>query len=232
MKTSFWTKLLDLIAPRTCANCGHRLSANEQVLCPVCYMHLPLTDYHLSPTDNPLARLFWGQFTVERAAALFFYEAQSEATTMIYDMKYHGQRDIAEGLGWIAARLFAKSDFFHDIDAIVPLPLTRKRQWQRGYNQSMEIARGISRVTGLPIYNHVVRRTAFKGSQTAKNAWQRRQNVEDVFRLTHADKISGKHLLLVDDIVTTGATMTACAKALCQADKVSISIFSLGYAKA
>lgn len=227
MKTSFWTKLLDLIAPRTCANCGHRLSANEQVLCPVCYMHLPLTDYHLSPTDNPLVRLFWGQFTVERAAALFFYEAQSEATTMIYDMKYHGQRDIAEGLGWIAARLFAQSDFFHDIDAIVPLPLTRKRQWQRGYNQSMEIARGVRDVTGLPIYNKVVKRTHFAGSQTQKNPWERLDNVEQSFQLVDGKLIEGLHLLIIDDVVTTGATIIACGEKLATAcDK--ISVMSLG----
>lgn len=222
---------MDVIAPRTCANCGRRLSANEAVLCPVCHLHLPLTDYQLNALDNPMARLFWGQFPIERAAALFFYEPQSESTHMIYDMKYHGRRTTAEQLGWMTARLFAQSDFFEGIDAIIPLPLTRKRQWQRGYNQSMEIARGIRRMTGLPIYNKVVRRTTFTGSQTKMNPWQRRQNVEEAFLLKDAGKISGKHLLLVDDVVTTGSTITACAKVLCQADDVRISVLSLGLTK-
>ena len=109
--------------------------------------------------------------------------------------------------------------------------MAKKRQHQRGYNQSEEIAQGISEITGLPIYNKVVRRNSFKGSQTNKGRWDRQENVEHVFELLDAQAVSNKHLLLIDDVVTTGATCIACAKALCQSGNVRISILSLGFAK-
>ncbi len=231
MRTSFWTRLLDVVSPRTCAVCGGRLTANERVLCAACHLHLPLTGFEHSSLDNPMARLFWGHFPVEHAAALFFYEPQSPTSQMIYDMKYHSMPEIAEALGSIAARQFAEAGFFNGIDAVVPMPITRRRQWQRGYNQSMEIARGVSEVTTLPIYNNVVKRTRFKESQTTKHARQRLLNVEDAFSLTAPDRIVGKHILLVDDIVTTGATIIACGRELAKAPGVRISILTLGLTK-
>lgn len=231
MRTSIWTKLLDLISPRICAICGERLSVNEQVICATCHMHLPMTHYEQSPLDNPLCRLFWGQFPIERAAALFFYVPQSPSSKMIYDMKYRSMPEIGEGLGKITARQFAEAGFFEGIDALVPMPITRRRQWQRGYNQSMEIARGMKAVTGLPIYNKVVRRIHFHESQTAQHAWERLRNVDDAFRLSAPDRIAGKHILLIDDIITTGATVIACGKELAKAPDVRISILSLGLTK-
>ena len=232
MRTSFLTKLLDVISPRTCAICGERLSVNEQVLCATCHMHLPLTLYEQQALDNPMARLFWGHFPVERASALFFYEPQSPTSKMIYDMKYRSMPEIGEALGSIAARQFATAGFFEGIDALVPMPITRRRQWQRGYNQSMEIARGVKVVTGIPIFNKVVRRVTFHESQTAQHSWERLRNVDDAFRLIHPNHIAGKHILLIDDIVTTGATVTACGRELAKAPDVRISILSLGLTKA
>ena len=231
MRTSFWTKLLDVVSPRCCVICGSRLSANEQVLCASCHLHLPLTHYERSPLDNPMARRFWGQFPVERAAALFFYEPQSGVSHLIYDMKYNGMSEIAEAMGQIVARQFLASGFFDGIDALVPMPITRLRQWHRGYNQSMEIARGVQSVTGLPIISKAVSRTHFRQSQTTQHAWERLRNVDDAFLLKDADSIAGRHLLLIDDIVTTGATITACGQQLAKAPHVRISILSLGITK-
>jgi len=134
-------------------------------------------------------------------------------------------------MGRMMAREIAAAGFFDGVDAIVPVPLARKRLRQRGYNQSMEIARGVSEITGLPIWNQVVIRTIFTGSQTQKDRWERNENVEKVFELADEAKVSGKHLLLVDDVVTTGATIVACARKLCEAGGVKVSILSLGYAK-
>lgn len=231
MRTSFWTKLLDVISPRPCAICGERLSANELVLCGVCHMHLPLTHYEQKSLDNPMARLFWGHFPVERVAALFFYEQQAPVSKLIYDMKYHNMPDVAQNMGIITARQFAASGFFDGIDALVPMPITWRRKWKRGYNQSHEIARGISEVTRLPIFKDVVKRIHFKQSQTRQHAWERRLNVDDAFRLVRPEKIGGLHLLLVDDIVTTGATVIACARELAKAPNVRISVLSLGLTK-
>ena len=231
MRTSFWTRLFDTISPRTCAICGRRLSVNEQVLCGPCHLHLPLTGYELSPLDNPMARLFWGQFPVERAAAMFFYKPQAGISQLIYDMKYRSMPELAEAMGRIAARQFAAAAFFDGIDALVPMPITRRRQWQRGYNQSMEIARGVSSHTRLPIYRNVVRRTHFSQSQTTLHARERLHNAANAFRLDDARRIAGKHILLIDDIVTTGATVIACGRELAKAPDVRISILSLGLTK-
>ena len=231
MRTSFWTKLLDVISPRPCAICGERLSTNELVLCGVCHMHLPLTHFEQKPLDNPMARLFWGRFPVERAAALFFYEPQAPVSRIIYDMKYHNMPEVARNMGILTARRFAASGFFDGIDALVPMPITWRRKWKRGYNQSYEIARGISEVTRLPIYKDVVKRVRFKQSQTRQHAWERLHNVDGAFRLVRPEKIGGLHLLLIDDIVTTGATATACACELAKAPGVRISILSLGLTK-
>lgn len=231
MKGSFWTRMLDLVSPRLCAICRQRLSATESVVCATCHLHLPLTHFERMPQDNEMARRFWGIVPIERAAALFFYEPQSELSTLVYDLKYHQQPEIGEQMGRLTARQFDAAGFFQGIDAIVPVPLSRMRQWRRGYNQSMEIAHGISLQTGIPICKRAVRRTSFKESQTHLSLWQRHANINQVFQLGNERLIKGKHLLIVDDIVTTGATVAAVAEELLKADGVTISVLSLGYTK-
>lgn len=230
-KISFWHRLFDLIAPRLCVVCRRRLSPTEKVLCAVCNLHLPRTGFQSSPTDNPMARLFWGIIPVERVAALFFYEAGSRTSNILYDLKYHDRPEIGREMGRLMAREFMEAGFFEGIDLIVPLPLARKRQRQRGYNQSMELARGISQMTGLPICNEVVRRTHFEKSQTQMRHWERQENVANVFKVRDLSAVSGRHVLLVDDVVTTGATMVACAREILKAEGVSVSLLSLGFTK-
>ena len=231
MKTSFWTKLLDLIAPRLCVGCGRRLSAEESVLCPACQLHLTPTDFVLSPLDNRMARLFWGHVPLERAAAYFYYEPKTLAGHIVHAMKYHGRSDVAESLGAMMARDFARHDFFSDIDLLVPVPLTRRRQWQRGYNQSHHIALGIHSVTGIPVESRALRRVRFSESQTHLDIDSRRKNVEGVFRLLDAAAVRGRHVLLVDDVVTSGSTTISCARELLRAEGVRVSVLSLGFTR-
>lgn len=178
-----------------------------------------------------MARLFWGQLPIERATSLFYYEPQSEAGRLIRELKYNNHPEIGYELGAMFANMLMPTGFFEGIDAVVPVPLANRRQRQRGYNQSMELARGISEATRLPVYDKVACRTVFTQSQTRLDYRQRRENVENVFELTDAASATGKHLLLVDDIVTTGATCIACGKVLARAGGVRLSILSLGYAK-
>ena len=228
---SFWSSLLDLISPRTCVVCGQRLSASEETICSKCNLHLPRTGFQQDPYENIMAKMFWGQIPIERATALFYYEPHAETANILYEMKYKNHPEIGEVMGRLMARELQMSNFFEGIDGIIPVPLAKKRQRQRGYNQSHELAKGISEITGLPIYNKVVRRTVFEGSQTSLGRWERNENVEQVFELKDALTIQGKHLLIVDDVVTTGATVIACAKELCKAEGVRISVLSLGLAK-
>lgn len=229
--TSFWTKLLDLFAPRLCVACQRRLSAGERVVCADCLHHLPLTLFSRNAYDNPMARLFWGLFPVERATAWFFYEAGTETANMVHAMKYYGREDVAEELGRMAATDWQADDFFDGIDCIVPVPLSKDRQRQRGYNQSALIAKGMALTTGLPVREEVLKRHSFHESQTHLTALERRENVDQAFSLDRAEGLEGKHLLLVDDVLTTGSTLIACAQQLVQIPQVRISVASLGMTK-
>ena len=228
---SFWGRLLDLISPRVCVVCGGRLTVTEETLCSKCYLHLPRTDFGSDLYENVMAKLFWGQIQIEKASALFYYEPHAETANILYELKYKNHPEIGEVMGRMMARELQKSGLFDDIDAIVPVPLARKREHERGYNQSLMLAKGVSEVTGLPIYNKVVRRTKFVGSQTHRGRWERNENVADVFELMDGESICGKHLLLIDDVVTTGATIIACAQEMQKASDVKISVLALGFAK-
>ena len=227
---SFWSRLLDLISPRLCVVCGNRLAVTEEVVCSKCYLHLPRTDFDNDLYENVMAKLFWGQIKLEKATALFYYEAHAETAKILYELKYKNHPEIGVVMGRMMAKELMKSGLFDDIDAIVPVPLAKKRERQRGYNQSLELAKGVSEVTGLPIANLVIRRTKFVGSQTQRGRWERNENVAHVFELVD-ENISGQHLLLIDDVVTTGATVIACAKEMQKASNVKISVLALGFAK-
>lgn len=231
MKISFWSRLLDLISPRLCVVCGNRLTVTEETLCSKCYLHLPRTDFDHDLYENVMAKLFWGQIAIEKATALFYYEPHAETANILYELKYKNHPEIGVVMGRMMAKELMRSGMFEGIDAIVPVPLARKRERERGYNQSLELAKGVSEVTGLPIYNKVVKRTRFMGSQTQRGRWERNENVEHVFELVDGDSISGKHLLLIDDVVTTGATIIACAQEMQKASDVKISVLALGFTK-
>ena len=221
---------MDLISPRLCVVCGNRLAVTEETLCSKCYLHLPRTDFANDLYENVMAKLFWGQIKLKKATALFYYEPHAETAQILYELKYKNHPEIGVVMGRMMAKELMKSGLFEDIDALVPVPLAKKRERERGYNQSLELAKGVSEVTGLPIANLVIRRTKFVGSQTKRGRWERNENVEHVFELVD-DNISDQHLLLIDDVVTTGATVIACAKEMQKASNVRISVLALGFAK-
>lgn len=228
-RISFLSRLLDIIGPRRCAICGSRLAVSEQGICGVCNLHLPRTDFRLSPEDNIMARLLWGRIPIKRCAALYYHEGHSEAGRVVYDIKYHDAPELARMMGRMMAEEYAS--FFDGIDLLLPVPLTKQRQRKRGYNQSVEIAKGIADVTRLPIETQALRRVTFQDSQTQKGKWERNENVEGAFELTDGSRVEGRHVLIVDDVMTTGATVTACAQQLLRAKDVTISVLTLCFAK-
>lgn len=231
MKDSFWSRLVDLIAPRACVVCGGRLGIHEFFLCGSCNLQLPRTNYADNPYENDMARLFWGQLPVERCAALFFYQGGSGPSQILYELKYKNHPEIGEFFGRMIAEEWDETGFFEGIDLIVPVPLAKERQRQRGYNQSLHIARGIGSVTRLPIVTNAVSRKQFVESQTQKDRWQRNENVEGCFRLNDGFALKGRHVLLVDDVVTTGATICSCGREMLKAGDVRFSILTIGFAK-
>ena len=228
---NWWTRFLDFISPRQCVVCGERLSPTERSLCSVCVLHLPRTTYQFTPNDNPMAQLFWHLTPVERAAALLFYEPHSEMARIVYDMKYHDRPDIGEDMGRLMANEMEFARYFDGIDVLLPVPLSRKRLRQRGYNQSEQLAIGISDITNLPIATKALRRKHFVKSQTQFSRHERQENVADIFELCDDSPLKGKHVLLVDDICTTGATLIACVDALKDVEGIRLSVLTLGYTK-
>lgn len=229
--TYWWTRIVDFIAPRSCVICGRRLSPTERSLCSVCVLHLYRTTFQFTPEDNEMAQLFWGLLPVERTAALIYYEPRSETAALIYKLKYGHRPDIGEDLGRIMAEEMKPAGFLDGIDVLLPIPLSKKRYWQRGYNQSEMLARGMSEVTGLPVITKAVRRTNFRQSQTSLTRKERQENVEGTFVLRHPELLENKHVLLIDDICTTGATLLACSEAIISVKGIRISILTLGFTK-
>lgn len=222
--------LLDLVSPRRCILCGQTLAPSEQDLCVKCYMNLPRTGYHKAQ-HSFLETDYWGKIPIQRATAYFFYEEKNRA--ILFRSKYHSKPHVGEHLAQLMSKeILAESDFFQDIDTLVPIPLHPSRQGQRGYNQSHHIARGISNVTHIPLCENAVVRIINNESQTKLGYQQRKENVEGAFSCIHPELLRGKHILIVDDVITTGATTTACAQAILQAlgepaDGSSTTTFSI-----
>jgi len=178
-----------------------------------------------------MSRLFEHLLPIERCAALMFHSGGSQASRVVYDMKYFDRPEYAVEMGRMMAEEFAPTGFFEGIDLIIPVPLTRRRIRQRGYNQSEKLAQGVSEITGIAVEKHAVKRIKFSETQTHKDRWQRTDNVEGAFSLANPARVSGKHVLIVDDVVTSGATVLACATQIVKAGNVKISVLSLSFAK-
>lgn len=219
-----------LLFPRCCVVCGRPLAAGEDFLCALCNINLPRTGYHLQQ-DNPVERLFWGKIPLDRATSFFFYRKGSDYRHVLHQLKYGGQKEIGEAMGRCMASELLPSGFFEGVDVLLPVPLHRKRQRKRGYNQSEWIARGVAAVVGLPVCTAAVERTANTDTQTHKSAFERWQNVEGIFELRQPEVLEGKHVLIIDDVLTTGATTVGCASCLLQVKGVRISVLTLAMAE-
>lgn len=224
-------KLLDLVAPRFCVVCGNRLAVGEDYVCSVCNLHLPRTGFQSHADDNQMVRMLWGLIPVERATALFYYAPGTQTTHILEALKYNDQPDIGIAMGRLMAQELKDSGFFNGIDLLIPIPLARRRQRQRGYNQCTMLARGVSEVTGIKVVESVIVREKFERSQTRLDRWERMENVEGLFGLRDPQSLQGKHVLLIDDVMTTGATICACSKPLQQVEGIRISVLTLGFAK-
>lgn len=220
---------MHLLFPHTCAGCGSDVLGSKQQLCVQCVHAMPQTHF-AAHANNPVEQSFWGRVPLRAGAALCYETKDSLLQRIIYACKYGGNKDLGVELGRLMGEALSNTNRFGKIDALVPLPLHPKKERKRGFNQSLLLCSGISEVTHLPIIKNAVRRTTPTQSQTRKNREQRWQNMKDRFELTNASFIHNKHLLLVDDVITTGATLEACGRALLEADGASLSVLTLAYA--
>ncbi len=221
----------ELFFPRLCLTCGKKMLPAEKVVCFACMSELPRTGL-LNSSGNEMEKMFWGRFHIERASALFYYLRDGKVARILAGMKYYGRKDVCFRMGEMLADELYSSGFFEGIDCLIPVPLHKKRLRKRGYNQSEWLARGISSRTDIPLRDDILCRLRDNQTQTRKRAFERWNNVEDLFGLTsQAAAMGGKHVLIVDDVLTTGATIEACAEALSQIEGIRISVIALAWTK-
>lgn len=221
--------LLNLFFPRLCLLCQTPLVEGEAYVCLHCLNRLPYTHF-TDMTANPVCRLFQGKVSFAAATALLHFTQGGSGQKLIHALKYQGLPELGYELGRMAASTYRETGLFDTVDLLLPVPLHPKRERQRGYNQSEWIARGIRSVTGIAIDTTSLSRIKKTESQTRKRLSERTENVADIFRLNDADALKDKHVLLLDDVVTTGSTLNACAEAIKATPGIRISILSIAVA--
>lgn len=223
--------LLALFFPRLCLLCHQPLLRGEKQICSSCFCDLPRTDYHRRK-DNPLCKLLAGISSLQEAGAFLFFEREGNVQKLIHSFKYHGSKELAYELGRMAALEMAKRDHLYEgVDLLIPVPLHPRKERKRGYNQSEQIANGIASVVHKPVCTTILYRVSDTPTQTHKTLYERHQNVEKQFSITTPGLLRGKHLLLIDDVITTGATLLACLDCLATVPGVRLSVFSLSAVK-
>jgi ComF family protein len=220
---------LNLIYPRTCAACGNSLFRHEEIICSRCVLHLPKTYYH-KDADNPLMTLFWGKIPIQMVSAFYFFNKGNKVQHLIHQLKYKDRPDIGIYLGKRYGALLRNQERFKNIDLILPVPLHHRKLQIRGYNQAAMFAQGLSENMDIPYDTASFVRNTATETQTKKSKLERWENVKNKFSVLNEEAIRGKHLLLVDDVITTGSTLEACAQILLQVDGVKISLASIAVA--
>ncbi|HWR33886.1 MAG TPA: phosphoribosyltransferase family protein [Chitinophagaceae bacterium] len=218
--------VLHLLFPHVCAGCGSDILNVESSLCMKCIDAMPETNFELH-ANNPVEKSFWGRLPLVNATAQFYFTKESLMQHLMHQFKYKSNRDLGIQLGRIMGDQLSRSDRFSDIDALVPLPLFPAKEKRRGYNQATVLCQGMAESMKIPVLDKSVIRPQHTETQTKKGRIERWRNMEGKFVLSDADPIRNKHLLLIDDVVTTGATLEACGNELLKAENVKLSVACL-----
>lgn len=218
---------LHLFFPDCCCVCGNKLNISEKGICLGCLYKLPKTNNYKEP-GNKAEELMAGRFPFERIASFCVYTKEGILQKLVHQFKYNNRKEVAIMLGRLFAKDLLDSEFISSIDLIVPVPLHPKRLKTRGYNQSEQVAGGLSEITGIPISTSNLFRAIYNPTQTKRSRTQRWENVKDIFEVRNTTEFAGKHLLLVDDVITTGSTIEACSIPILKCPNVKISIATLG----
>jgi ComF family protein len=226
---NYFYNFISLIFPRLCAACGNNLAGTEQSLCTKCLYELPTTNFHDDP-ENEVAKLFWGRVKIEKATSFYYYFKGSKFQKPIHQLKYRGQKHIGVDLGRIFG-LHLKETGFSNVDLIIPVPLHFRKLKKRGYNQSELIAIGMAETLEKPVAANILFRAVYNPTQTKKSRYERWANVDGIFLCKNENLLENKHVLLVDDVITTGSTLEACAHAISGIENTRVSVATLAIAK-
>lgn len=232
MKTNLrlWTgSLASLWYPALCPACDRRLPAGDSFICLSCRLSLPETHYHLLP-DNPFTERFWGRIPIYAGASFLHFHKHGPVQQLLHQLKYQGKKELGTAIGRLYGPELLESPLFRDVECIIPVPLHPKKQHARGFNQSACFAEGLAEAMNIPWSEQWLVRPVETESQTRKTRIQRLENMQGAFRLAHPDQVAGRHVLLVDDVLTTGATLESCGLCLLQAAGVRLSLATIALA--
>ena len=219
---------LHLFFPHICIGCNTDVLNHDDALCAKCISNLPGTGF-VSTAGNPVEKIFYGRLNVQNAGSAFYFNKDSVIQHAIIQLKYKGNRKAGNFLGRLLGQQLANSKRFDDVDLIIPLPLNDKKLFKRGYNQASVIAKGITSIWHKPVIENAVDRILFTETQTHKDRIARWETMEGVFTVTQPGLLKDKHVLLVDDIITTGATLEACGEAILKTPGIKLSVATIAY---
>ncbi|MDR0431126.1 MAG: ComF family protein [Tannerellaceae bacterium] len=221
--------LIHLFFPKLCLLCKEPLIRHEELLCLKCLYDLPRTNYAWEE-ENPVYQRFIGKAYITHASSWLHYQKGGKVQQLVHSFKYHDNKEAAYQSGKLMAMELGKTGFYKEIDLLIPVPLHKKRKRERGYNQSEQLCAGIASVWNIPVNTTALQKMTRSSTQTNKTIYARWINVRQIFTLTDKHLIEGKHILLVDDVVTSGSTLCSCAEVLTGIPQVKISILTLASA--
>lgn len=218
--------LLHLLFPKCCLSCGQILLQNEEIICLLCRDELPFTHHHLTK-DNEVKSKFYGRLNIEFGACMLYFSKKGKIQQLFHELKYRNHPEISYFLGLMYCHQLQQTAFLNNITEIIPVPLHPKKQRKRGYNQVDGFAQALSETFSIPINRNLLYKTQKTTSQTAKNLLQRTTKSKEIFDVKPSPEKKGSHFLLIDDILTTGATIESCGKKLLQIPDAKISVLCL-----
>ncbi len=230
LQTGYLADFVSLLFPELCHACSANLVAGEHLICTDCRYNLPFTNFHLKP-DNLVAQQFWGKIHIEAGYAMCYFTKGGKMQHLMHQFKYRGVKKIGNLLGNIAGSQLSQSPIFKNVDAIIPVPLHKSRLRKRGYNQAACFAEGIAEKLNVPVIeNNLVRERATE-TQTHRSRFSRFENMQEVFTIKNPGALKNQHVLLVDDVMTTGSTLEACGTELLKIEGLKLSIATIAYAE-
>lgn len=227
-RSKYLSSLLHLFYPHNCEGCGSTLISDNQFLCTRCIHHLPATGFFNKP-GNPVEKTFYGRLPVNHAAAVYHFTKASLLQHLLVQLKYKNNREAGYFLGRMLGYALANTERFAGIEVLIPIPLNPKKEFIRGYNQSALLCEGIREIWNKPVLANAVTRVRFTETQTHRNRLSRWQNMENVFAVTQPESLTNRHILLVDDVITTGATLEACGSSILEIPGTQLSVAAVGY---
>jgi ComF family protein len=229
LRNSYLADFVNLLFPRLCQACNGNLLGTEDLICTHCLYNLPYTNFH-TQADNIVARQFWGKLELQYAYALLYFEKGGKVQHLMHQFKYQGMQKIGNKMGQLAGSQLLENTTLKPVDYIIPVPLHKSRLRKRGYNQSANFASGLADRLPATVELHNLIRTIKTATQTRKTRFARFENMQQVFAVAQPERLAHKHVLLVDDIVTTGSTLEACAQELLKVPGLKLSIATIAYA--